>query len=722
VAGQVVGIDLGTVNSCVAAVSDGHAVVLSDSGDNTIPSCLGYAQDKEIVGQRARRQLVTEPLGTVTAVKRLLGHSYESAEVQGVRERVSYPIRPSPMGGVLLEIGGRELTPVQVSARVLGRIKEVAESALGEDVERAVISVPAHFNDIQRKATVQAAEYAGLEVARLVNEPTAAAFAYGYRKGCDMTLAVYDLGGGTFDITVMRVEADSFRVLATDGDSYLGGEDFDNMLADWLAGEFQAEFGESLATETAAMLRLKEAAELAKIELTERETSRVELPYLLELPDGTRADFARTVDREKLTELSAPLVARTIEMVQRCLSTAGVRPNEIDDVLLVGGQSRMPIVREGVREFFGRDPRRDINPDEVVAMGAALYGYMLASDEMRAASEDAAEEAYEIAIREAAVAQMVLDDVEKLESDGDPDLPARLSKLIRDVEDPDLPARLDLPAARANVEGDLPVAIEGLRGQIDSLRGKAQAAIDQLIQEIREEDGDVPAETDTAFTPMRRPSAAVEHIEALSQELSALSNEDSETWMEPDPPSLTITNAALGDRLQAGLAAKLEAAAGGVNAAEEHVSEAEVHASTRKVDLIDVTSHSLGIGAVGDLMTVLIEQNTAIPCEHQRVFTTQQDGQREVEIKVYQGRASQASLNDKLGNLVLEGITPAGRMEPRIEVTFAIDVNGILAARAEDKDSGAEQSIRFEDPLGLQQAAREEFEFDSSGEDVELDV
>ncbi len=260
----ILGIDLGTVNSCVAVVQeDGRAVMLSEDSRTTIPSCLAFQRGKEIVGHAAKRQAVTDPQSTISAAKRLLGHSYDSPEVQAALERAPYPIRPSPLGSVLIEVEGRELTPIQVSARILQQVREVAEKALEEPTTKAVISVPAHFTDVQRKATKLAAEYAGLEVLRLINEPTAAAFAYGYRKATDFKLAVYDLGGGTFDITVMTAEGDNFRVDATDGDSYLGGEDFDNAILEWLIEEFKNEHDHDPSGDEAARRRLLEAAEKA---------------------------------------------------------------------------------------------------------------------------------------------------------------------------------------------------------------------------------------------------------------------------------------------------------------------------------------------------------------------------------------------------------------------------------------------------------------------------
>ena len=358
-AGPAVGIDLGTLNSCAAVVKDGKAVVLADESRNTVPSCVAIHQGRELVGAAAKRHAVTSPQSTIIAVKRLIGHPFDSDEVRAASSRVPYTLAQSPLGGVLLEVEGVELTPVQVSAKILQRVREVAEKALGEPVKQAVISVPAHFNDVQRKATKLAAEYAGLEVLRLINEPTAAAFAYGYKKHKDFTLAVYDLGGGTFDVTVMRARGDTFEVVATDGDSYLGGEDFDYAIAEWLEREFEAEHGSDLSRDPAARLRLKEAGEKAKIELADAEVARIDLPFLARLADGTQVNFSRTLSREKLAELCAPLVTRTLELCERCLSTARISRGEIGEVLLVGGQSRMLAVRDAVKNVLrqGSAPR-----------------------------------------------------------------------------------------------------------------------------------------------------------------------------------------------------------------------------------------------------------------------------------------------------------------------------------------------------------------------------
>ncbi len=644
--GRTVGIDLGTVNSCVAVVQGGRAVVLHEDAQTTIPSCVALVRGKEVVGNAARRQAVTDPAGTVTAVKRLIGHGYDSPEVQAALHRVPYPIRPSPLGNVLLEVGGKELTPVQVSARILHRLRELAENSLGDRVARAVISVPAHFNDVQRKATKLAAEYAGLEVARLINEPTAAAFAYGYRKGEDLTLAVYDLGGGTFDITVLTARGDRFEVDATDGDSYLGGEDFDHVIISWLKDEFRDEFGHDLGEDQEAHLRLKEAAERAKVELSDVESTEIELSFLTELPDGTRPHFARTFTRDKLAELTGSMIDRTLALCAECLQESGLRKDDVDEVLLVGGQTRMPLIRERVREFFDKEPRRDINPDEVVAMGAALYGYSLEADDLKEEAEVAAEISYEVALRDSSVARRMVDAFSDLENSklDDEALAARLESLLNQAE-ATLAADLAPPAPGPE---NLPAAVSKVDEELHQVRRRTA----EVVQKLR--DGrNLPIEK--ALEMARRLEEYVESARSASVQ------------------------------------------------AQSYLEEVEEHAKASKLELIDVTSHALGIAAASDVFSILIKKNAPVPVDESQIFTTNQDGQTEVEIRVCQGSKRRASQNQALGSFVLEGIPPLPRMTPKVEVTFQIDEDGILNVNARNAESGVAQAIRIEDPLGLQQ-------------------
>ena len=690
-AGPVVGIDLGTLNSCVAVVKDGKAVVLADEARTTTPSCVAIHQGRELVGAAAKRHAVTSPQSTVIAVKRLMGHAFDSDEVRAAAARVPYTLSASPLGGVVLEVENSQLTPVEVSAKILARVREVAEKALGEPVTRAVISVPAHFNDVQRKATKLAAERAGLEVLRLINEPTAAAFAYGYKKHQDFTLAVYDLGGGTFDVTVMRARGDTFEVVATDGDSYLGGEDFDYAIAEWLESEFSAEHGSDLSTQQAARLRLKEAAEKAKVELAATEVAQIDLPFLAVLPDGSRVNFSRTLSRQKLAELCKPLIERTLELCDRCLSTARIVRGEVGEVLLVGGQSRMLAVRDAVKSYFAKEPRRDINPDEVVAIGAALYAYSLSADELQQAAVDAAEDAYDVAVRRTEVARKIVREVEDLRA--------------KPLDDRGLAARLQTLLAATQADGTIPPDFN------DNTDPGSIGPITFGVSEPQEDDS--PRILDSTHEPLQLEgllgNAADDGdelpsvVKDLKDELLQLDYKAAELIEQLAVDVRDGEASKLLEFAKERLSDNLEVAKGASDEVVEQIKSAVEHKQARRVNLRDVTSLPLGIASAGNIFTVLIDQNVVVPTELKRVFTTHQDGQAEVEIRVFQGRSRNVGDNQLLGSFVLEGIAPARRMEPKIEVAFRIDENGILAVRAHDAESGAQQGIRIEDPLGLQQ-------------------
>ncbi len=706
-AGPVVGIDLGTLNSCVAVVKDGKAVVLADEARTTTPSCVAIHQGRELVGAAAKRHAVTSPQSTVIAVKRLIGHTFDSNEVQAAASRLPYPLSPTPLGGVVLEVGGVQLTPVEVSAKILQRVKEVAEKALGEPVKQAVISVPAHFNDVQRKATKLAAEYAGLEVLRLINEPTAAAFAYGYKKHKDFTLAVYDLGGGTFDVTVMRARGDTFEVVATDGDSYLGGEDFDYAIAEWLEREFETEHGSDLSAEPAARLRLKEAAEKAKIELADAEVARIDLPFLAKLPKGAQANFSRTLSRKQMVTLCQPLIARTLELCERCLSTARISRGEVGEVLLVGGQSRMLAVRDAVKDFFSKEPRRDINPDEVVAVGAALYAYSLSADSLQQEAVDAAEDAFEVALRRTEVARKIVQEVEDLRA--------------RPLDDQGLAARLQTLLQATEADGTLPPEFREGGDTNPGTLGPITFGVSAP------EEDDSPRILDATRAPIAKPAAKPERKRSAIKfkdrvARSAADDEDLPTavkGLKDELLQLDYKAAELIEQLAVDLrdgeASKLvevarerlneslTSARGASDEVLQQIKTATEHKRARRVNLRDVTSLPLGVASAGDLFTVLIDQNVVVPAQLQRIFTTNQDGQAEVEIRVFQGRSKTVSDNQLLGSFILEGIAPVRRMEPKIEVAFRIDENGILAVTARDAESGLQQGIRIEDPLGLQQ-------------------
>jgi molecular chaperone DnaK len=384
--GKVIGIDLGTTNSCVAVMEGGKPKVIENSeGDRTTPSIVAFSKDGEVlVGQSAKRQAVTNPSNTLHAVKRLIGRRYEDEVVRRDINMVPYKIVKADNGDAWIEVNGKKMAPPEVSARVLMKMKKTAEDYLGEKVTEAVVTVPAYFNDSQRQATKDAGKIAGLDVKRIINEPTAAALAYGMdKKRGDKKIAVYDLGGGTFDISIIEIaEVDGehqFEVLATNGDTFLGGEDFDMRVIEYLTAEFQKESGVDITKDPLAMQRLKEAAEKAKIELSSAQQTEVNLPYITADATGPK-HLNIKLTRAKLESLVDELIARTIAPCKVALKDAGLKVNEINDVILVGGQTRMPKVAEEVQNFFGKEPRRDVNPDEAVALGAAIQGGVLAGD------------------------------------------------------------------------------------------------------------------------------------------------------------------------------------------------------------------------------------------------------------------------------------------------------------------------------------------------------
>ena len=498
---KIIGIDLGTTNSVVAIMEGGSPKVIpSAEGRNLIPSVVNPRDN--LVGDVAKRQLILKPKETIYSIKRLMGRRFADAQIKKTQEMVGYEVVEGKDKTAAVKVDGKSYTPQEISAKILAKIKADAEAYLGAKVEKAVITVPAYFDDSQRQATKQAGEIAGLVVERIINEPTAAALAYGLDKKKGETIAVYDLGGGTFDISVLEIGDGVFEVKATNGDTFLGGDDFDRKVIDWIVAEFKKEQGVDLSKDNQAMQRIRDAAEKAKVELSSSQETEISQPFITQSKDGNPLHLTMRLTRAKLEELTDDLIERTMKPVRDCLKDAKIDAAKIDEVVLVGGQTRMPKVQETVKKFFGKEPHKGVNPDEVVAVGAAIQGGVLSGD-------------------------------------------------VKDIL------------------------------------------------------------------------------------------------------------------------------------------------------LLDVTPLTLGIETLGGVMTPLIERNTTVPTAKSQIFSTAADNQTQVEVHVLQGERPMAGDNKTLGKFILDGIPPAPRGMPQVEVTFDIDANGILKVTAKDKASGKEQKITIQNATNL---------------------
>lgn len=518
-ADKIIGIDLGTTNSAVAVMEGGTPKIIPTSeGRNTFPSIVAFKGDEVLVGDTAKRQMVLNSKKTVNSVKRFMGGKFKNKQIKDALKHVAYEVDEGKDGMAVIKIDGKTHTPQEISAKILSKAKADAEAYLGSKVTRAVITVPAYFDDSQRQATKQAGEIAGLTVERIVNEPTAAALAYGLDKAGNKTIAVYDLGGGTFDISILEIGDGVFEVKSTNGDTFLGGDDFDSRIIDWIVEEFKKENGKDLSKDSQALQRIKDAAEKAKIELSSRQDTDINQPFITQGDDGQPLHLTMTLDRAKYEELVDDLIESSFKPVKQALKDAGIKASDIDDVVMVGGMTRTPKIQEKVKEFFGKDSHKGVNPDEVVAVGAAIQAGVIGGD----------------------------------------------------------------------------------------------------VQDIV---------------------------------------------------------------------------------------------------LLDVTPLTLGLETLGGVRTPLIERNTTIPTSKSQVFSTAADNQTQVEINVLQGEREMATDNKTLGRFILDGIPPARRGMPQIEVTFDIDSNGILHVTAKDKTTGKEQKITIQNSTNLS-----EEEIEKMKQDAELNA
>lgn len=518
---KILGIDLGTTNSAMAIIEASEPKIIENAeGARTTPSIVAISKNNErLVGQTAKRQSVTNPQNTVFGIKRFIGHSFDDASVEKDKKTVPYQIKKSENGGVAVEMSGKDYRPEEISAMILSKLKADAESRTGETITEAIITVPAYFNDAQRQATKDAGKIAGLDVKRIINEPTAAALAYGFGKKKEEKIVVFDFGGGTFDVSVLEVGDDVIEVKSTDGDSHMGGKDIDQKVIQWIIDEFKKQTAIDLAKDPLALQRLYEESEKAKIELSTANETEINIPFIASGPNGPE-HLVQKLSRAKLEELSMEFIDRSIEITKRALEASPFKKEDIQEIILVGGQTRMPLIQAKVKEFFGKEPNKSINPDEVVALGAAIQGGILGGD-------------------------------------------------VKDVL------------------------------------------------------------------------------------------------------------------------------------------------------LLDVIPLSLGIETMGGIATKLIEKNTTIPASKSQVFSTAADNQTQVEIHIVQGERAQAVDNKSLGRFVLDGIPPAPRGIPQVEVTFDIDANGILKVSAKDKATNKEQSIRIEASSGLSKEDIEKMQKDAEAHAAE---
>ena len=691
----VIGIDLGTTNSVVAVADQSGARVLSGDDGQLIPSVVSFHPSGDIlVGVPAKERRLLDAQNTVYSVKRLIGRPYTSYEVQQAQKRFAFELSEGPSGGVLVTARGETYTLSEISAFVLRHVRKVAESALGEECEQAVVTVPANFNELQRSATKAAGRVAGLDVLRILNEPTAAALAYGYHKSSNERIAVYDLGGGTFDITILQLAGDVFEVLATAGDTFLGGDDVDTAIADRMAAQFLEQHRYDLRQDRQAYERLRAAGEWAKVQLSNKPQVKLCVEELAYGDGGVALDLDFALTREQLEHMCQPLVARSFDVCEDAMKAAGLRPTQLDNVILVGGSTRIPLLQRMVAEYFGRKPLVDIDPDLVVAQGAALQARALAEPARRAA------------LGKVALKKMVQPSTgshPKISEDTFED------EITNVGERPPLPPPPVARAARkATLPGQAPppppIQLAKAQDSADADDGLIDTPTRRREEPLEREPTRVAGAADPLdFQPTRMADASGllmqiggGHSEAPPHELEddasglmtelgddAFGEEDETKEGPPAPlPPLEITSSAPAT-LRAALDENVETVTGAIAVPE----------LTDSPLLLDVTPLSLGVETVDGYCEHIIRKNSAIPAGQTKMFTTARDRQESVVVRICQGEDRHVSGNQLLGEVVLDGLRPAARGKVQIAVRFMIDADGTLQVKAQDVGTGQQQQI-----------------------------
>ena len=694
--GPVIGIDLGTTNSVVAVADKNGARVLSGEDGALIPSVVSFHPGGDVlIGAPAKERRLLDAQNTIYSVKRLIGRPYGSYEVKQARERFAFELSEGPSGGVLVTARGETYTLSEISAFVLRHVRKVAESALGVECGQAVVTVPANFNELQRNATKAAGRVAGLDVLRILNEPTAAALAYGYNKTSKERVAVYDLGGGTFDITILQLAGDVFEVLATAGDTFLGGDDVDTAIADHMAEQFLEQSRYDARQHRQAYERLKAAAEWAKIQLSEKPQIRLCIEELAYGEGGAALNLDYALTREQLEHMCQPLVARSFDVCEDAMKAAGLRPTQLDNVILVGGSTRIPLLQRMVAEYFGRKPLSDIDPDLVVAQGAALQALSLSEPARRAALG-------RVALKR--VAQPTTGSNPKITEDTSledevtnvgerPPLPpppvARAARkaTLRGQASPPPPVELQTTPALPDADELVDTPTRTREDPLEREMTRLEAPADPLdFQATRMADasgllmqiGDQPA--NDPFDAPEEPEEESGLFEELGEDVFTSASAPAAA---PPPPPLDLSSSA---------PAELRAAL------DENVDTVTAAAAIEDVPtqtplLLDVTPLSLGVETVDGYCEHIIRRNSAIPAGQTKMFTTARDGQQTVVVRICQGEDRHIQGNQLLGEVVLDGIRPATRGKVQIAVRFMIDADGTLQVRAQDVGTGQQQQI-----------------------------